>query len=365
MPNEDKPAIADTPDTSELDALAVETGVVDGTPTPEAAAPEVPVEDKPAPEEKPEGKPEEKAKTALEVVREVMAESREKAEKAEKAAAEPRPEAAGEKDTAVAEDPKKDLLTKTEWAALSDKAKARIGWLGNEVKAERKLRAELEPRAQMFDEMAGFVTATGMSQEQFVEGLNIMGWLVTDPVKAYEALKPIYENLQAHMGERLPADLQEQVDDGRIAPELAQELAFNRSQRTLLETKNTQRTQYQAELDSQHAERLRLEKNEAETRQTIAEWQARQLASDPDFKLKAQYISDRAYVMVNQEGPKTPKEILDLLDRAKGEVDKRVGGQQKRRGLNPVTVAGAGGNISREPTTPLEAARIALAAMRN
>lgn len=358
MPNEETPGIADTPDTSELDAVAVETGVVDGTPEPEPPAPDVPVEDKPAPEEKPEEKP----KTALEVVREVMAESR---EKAEKAATEAKPEVTAEKDAAVADDPKKDLLTKAEWAALSDKAKARIGWLGNEVKAERKLRAELEPRAQMFDEMAGFVTATGMSQDQFVEGLNIMGWLVTDPVKAYEALKPIYENLQAHMGERLPADLQAQVDDGRIAPELAQELAFNRSQRTLLETKNAQRTQYQTELDSQQAERLELERSEAETRQTIAEWEARQLATDPDFKLKAQYISDRAYVMLNQEGRKNPKEMLDLLDRAKGAVDKRIGGQQKRRGLNPVTVAGAGGNISREPTTALEAARIALASMRN
>jgi hypothetical protein len=347
-----------------LDALAIETGIVNDAPDP--VEKEAPAEEQ-KPEDKPEDKPVEKPQTALEAVRKVMAETLAKDERKAAEAAEAVKAAKAEPDPAKTEpsepDGKKDLLTRAEWAALSDKAKARIGWLGNEVKAERKLREDLEPRAKMFDEMANFVNSTGMSQDQFVEGLNIMGWLVTDPARAYTALKPIFQDLQGHMGELLPPDIQSQVDDGRITPEFAQQLVFERSQRTLLETKQAKQVQYQQDLDSQREATEADARRDAEVQRVITDWQNRQMSADPDFRLKAPQISDRAFVILKSEGTKTDQELLQVLDRAKGEIDKRVTGQQPRKSKTPVTVAGVGRTINREPTTALEAARIALASM--
>jgi hypothetical protein len=352
----------------ELDALAIETGVVDDTPDPAAdaaAKPDTavpdPAVDKPAPAAVPE--PEKKPESALEVVRKVMAQAREKDKPLDAAAVtdKPAPVPAAEDLEAAG---KKSLLTKAEWAGLPERAKTRIGWLGNEVKRERAAREVLEPRAQMFDEMAGFVSSTGMSHDQFVSGLNIMGWINTDPAKAYEALKPIFADLQGYMGDLLPTDLQAQVDEGRITPELAQQLTFERSERTLLEKKNSQRNQYQEQLDTQRQADNKVAESKVNTDRVIAGWQRNQVSTDPDFRYKAAQISDRAYVMVMAEQPATDEALLNLLNRAKGDVDKRIGNSQNKRAITPVNVPSAGGTVNRQPGSPLEAAKIALAAMR-
>jgi hypothetical protein len=170
------------------------------------------------------------------------------------------------------------------------------------------------------------------------------------------------------MGELLPADLQEMVDDGRTTPELAKELAFNRSQRALLEDNRAKQVQYQDQLDTQRQTTEAAAKDEADVNRILVDWQTRQMASDPDFRLKAAQISDRAYVLVKMgtpaNGGKMPHEqLLRILDQAKGEVDIRVAGQQIKRAKNPVTIPGAGGSINREPTTALEAVRLGLANM--
>lgn len=257
-------------------------------------------------------------------------------------------------------DDKSDILTEEEYRRLPPRVRKRLGRLAAEAKAERTARESLEPRARAFDQMEEFVRASGMSQEQFDNGLRIMAWTISDPAKAFEALKPIYSELQAHVGERLPQDLQEQVDDGRITPELASQLAFERSQRTLLETQAAQQRQATEQHQLMQRQQQEFEQHREAFTRAINAWDATQKQSDPDYARKQQLIVDRATIMVQNEQPQDIESLIALMNRAKKMVDRQI--PASRRQINPVNATGAPGQARPVPKSALEAVTLGLEA---
>lgn len=334
-------------------------GEIEGAaPDPEldkAPAPETPAE---APAEQPEEKPAapEKQETALDAVRRALNDSREKAERE----AEPKPDETEKEpeqndDTGNQAD-KADILTNEEFQKLPPRVRKRLGKLAADVRTERAAREALEPRAKFYDDVNNFVHSNNLTQEQFDQGLKIIALINRDPKAAYEALKPIYGNLQRHMGEILPPDLQEQVDDGRVTPELAAQLVIERSQRELLESRQAQDHERQQKQEADQA----FEQRRVMAMKVIGDWETGQKSTDPEYARKAQAITDRATIMVQSEMPATAEALLDVMNRAKAMVDKQFPGP--RRPLNPVNIASANGQLRTEPKTALEALRQGLAA---
>jgi hypothetical protein len=323
----------------------------EGAPDPEleSPAPEVPAE-QPAEPETP-AEPEKKEETALDAVRRALNTDRDKAERD----AEKKPEPAEKEPPDEAEADKADILTSEEFQKLPPRVRKRLGKLAADVKTERAAREAMEPRAKFYDDVNNFVHTNKLTQAEFDEGLKIIALINRDPKAAYEALKPIYTNLQRHMGEILPPDLQEQVDDGRVTPELAAQLVSERSQRELLESRQAQDYQQQQQQRSdQDFEQRRLT-----AVKVIGDWEAGQKSADPEYARKAQAVTDRATIMVQSEMPATAEALLDVMNRAKAAVDKQFPVQ--RRPLNPVNVPSANGNMRQEPKTALEALRQGLA----
>jgi hypothetical protein len=330
----------------------------EGAPDPEldkTPTPEIPAEQPAEPEKTAE--PEKKEESALDAVRRALNTSRDQAERdAESKPDEPAKEPEPTDDTEKEAD-KADILTSEEFQKLPPRVRKRLGKLAADVKAERAAREALEPRAKFYDDVNNFVHSNKLTQAEFDEGLKIIALINRDPKAAYEALKPIYANLQRHMGEILPPDLQEQVDDGRVTPELAAQLVAERSQRELLEARQTQDYQVQQQ---QRADQD-FEQRRLTAVKVIGDWEAGQRSADPEYARKAQAITDRATIMVQHEMPATAEALLDVMNRAKTAVDKQF--PAPRRPLNPVNVPSANGQMRQEPKTALEAARLGLASV--
>lgn len=96
-------------------------------------------------------------------------------------------------------------------------------------KNEAAIKA-LEPKAQTYDELSNWLSQQNLGKDEFANILSIGAAVRNDPFVAYEKLKPIMEQLEAIVGQRLPADLQAKVDSGVVDEQTARDLARARSE---------------------------------------------------------------------------------------------------------------------------------------
>lgn len=360
--DQEKTETTDT-STAELDQAAIDAGLVEaGSPNnPESA--EVPAgegegkTDSPPPAAAAKDEP----KSVLEAV--LQAEADRKAKEAkpvepEKAAD---PEGSDTDPDKVEKDGKKDILTREEWANLPPRAKKRMGVLAAEVKEVRGLLSELEPKAKTVDDITTYILSSGMTQAEFTDGLELMRLRKLDPAKCYAALKPIMDELAAHVGDALPADLQTEVEDGRISPEAAKQLVFERNERKLL----------QSQIESDRSRRetedinFRVQQDNATTHRAIAELEVQWNKTDPDYRIKQPEIMERVVFLLNKDGvPQSREAMVELVRGAKKTIDDRIAVRQPKRAINPVNLHGSPNVVTRQPQTALEAAQLGLAKSR-
>lgn len=355
----------EAPDTSEVDHVAIESGLVEPpAPQPAQETPQEPAEPAKEPEapkesEEDTGEP----KTPLEAVMREQARMRDRA--APRHEQEPKKEVEGEPEAEpdAKEEPKAYRLSQTEWNSLPEKAKKRIGSLVSENRVLSARVADMEPKAKTTQEIADFMHSSGISHEEFADGLQIMRLRKTDPAKAYEALKPIFNELSAYVGDMLPADLQEDVEDGRITQEAARQLVSERNQRVLLQDQLA--AQQQRERDFYAASQQKAQQNEVLSALTELEefWKR----TDPDYKIKERYLQKQlAYDFQTKGVPQGKEAALQFVKESKKSVDAdMLQLVPKRQRMNPVGVPGIAATVAKEPKTPLEAVEATLTKMRS
>ena len=108
--------------------------------------------------------------------------------------------------------------------------------------------------------------------------MEVQALLNTNPAEALKRLLPIVQELQGFTGDRLPADLQKEVDAGDMKFERAKELAQLRAQNKFGQV-NAQRTQQQLE-----AQQLAEVKRQYST--ASGEWERTKRATDPNYQPK-------------------------------------------------------------------------------
>lgn len=183
---------------------------------------------------------------------------------------------------------------------------------------------EHEPVVKAHNEIVSYCNERNVSREQFSEGLEIMGLINTDPVKALEKLNKIVGELQRFTGTTLPQDLQKRVDEGRLELADARELATSRAQAKFGERslQNHQRMRQQEQMvNMQRA-----------TTSAVNSW-AESKSSDPDFKPKKdlngpdgkfERVADKFTALLHQTDaqgnlvnkPENPQAYVALLEKA-------------------------------------------------
>lgn len=272
---------------------------------------------------------------------------------------------APEKEEGPAEEEDDEAIPEEELARLNKKTRRRVKRLLGVIEEKNGEVAALRPKAEMLDKMVAQVRDTGLDAGE-------VDWLLTkvgrnlkrDPAAAYQQLTPVYQRLQAMFGDVLPPDLEQQVKTGRITREAAQAVV---------------RSQTQATIASREAERVRQEQAAAEEarnteanvdriRGAATEWEQRQVAADPDWNLKQSEVLEKIEVELGRfargKDVLTPEIAVDIAEKAKKAVDARYARfKPKPAEVRPVTGVASTASAPK-PANAVEAAKLALAAMR-
>ena len=289
----------------------------------------------------------ERPKSSLDAVLKVLGDQRGEAEKAAEAAKEKPPVSEATKPEG------EDAKGKPEGEQRQPRhktAEQRIPELLGEVKS-------LKPKAQNWDRLQSWVTSTGMSHEEFTQAITIASLMRSDPHKAYELLAPTLEFLREQVGEVLPADLQQEVEDGQITAARAREIASRRNAEANLRRSLDERDQYAIQANEQ----MRVQGAITAIQQAASDWERAQSTSDPDWSKKASFVADKvAYLIATEGAATTPEEAVKQAARAKEMVDKALKATMPPPKPRTSTTGGAAVQTTGQPKSSLEAARLAL-----
>lgn len=216
----------------------------------------------------------------------------------------------------------------------------------------------LTSNAQNFEALSNWTRQSGLDQQEFVTGLEIMKAMKNDPAKAWEMLQPHLTGLQEFIGLKLPDDIQAKVDTGLIDEETAQELVANRNRAELLssrEQEGRQQTELQQQMQAQTAHVKAIADG-------VTTWEKNWEKTDPDYSKKKALVKATVTQLLTEEGvPATPQAAVAQAQRAREIVENNLKGILPARQSVKTIVGGSSSTVAQVPKSSLDAAKAALA----
>ena len=279
---------------------------------------------------------------------------------AKKSEAEAGKEPAAEKD--------EDFLTDDEMKALQPRVRTRISTLTRKRKEAEEAAEEYRPRAEQFDKVMSFLDSHGMSGEDMandmVRSARLSAAGVTaqerdmfdsfaeacksNPAEAYRIGKPVMDALAQFMGEQLPSDLEQEVQDGLITEQRARELASSRNRSAFEEQRSREMTQQRQQQEQQRETEAASSQASQEIAQAVNVVEAELKATDPDYATKSEEIYEQIEVLAMRAPPTTPEQGAEIMRQAYKIVSDRYSVRKGRR--DEIIPTGGGG--SQTPRTP-------------
>lgn len=195
---------------------------------------------------------------------------------------------------------------------------------------EQRIKQEFEPKAKNFDDIQRYCNDNMIDPASFSRALELQAMLSTGRGEEFlKAIQPLIEQVQGFVGDKLPADLQARVDDGKVDLDTAKELAQLRG-KSEFSRKQTERKQ---QFDAQR-EQTRMR---AEFETSAERWETEKRTGDPDYVPKkgekesdglweeTQVRFQGLFHAVTREGKPvnpiyTPADQIKLLERAYSEA---------------------------------------------
>tara|TARA_R110002020_G_scaffold73888_1_gene189479 strand:+ start:4675 stop:5682 length:1008 start_codon:yes stop_codon:yes gene_type:complete len=203
-------------------------------------------------------------------------------------------------------------------------------------------RAEARQEADKGRPIVEFMEKNDIPQEDADVILGLAAQLRQGDFAGFlRSVEPYVDLAKQYTGAKLPADLEKQVRQGFVSPDVAKELAQRRG--------DEQRYQQNAQrADARRQTEVRELRGQT-IRNTINTWEASTKASDPDWDIKQDQVRRNAQALMQEFGaPKTPEEALQCVKVAYEETNKQVG--KFRPTLKPTQKVPSGSN--QPSTTP-------------
>lgn len=181
-----------------------------------------------------------------------------------------------------------------------------------------KERDALQEPARQFQQIETFMQANGLSADEVAEGYEVMALLkrgdAASFAKALEWFEPRVQYLREQVGAVLPADLQQQVEDGFLDEDIAKELAESRAKLKLTDAERERA----AERDAEAARATEAAQVGQRMAQAVNSWEEQIKATDPDYAKKSEMVETFARSMVQQNGkpPANEQEAVALVKAA-------------------------------------------------
>jgi hypothetical protein len=223
----------------------------------------------------------------------------------------------------------------------------------NKYKAQM---AEYEGDAKQYRDIQSFMQQHNLTAEDVANSLQMLAKMRSGtPAEAYELLQGRMEEIAIAAGKKLPADLEEKVDQGYIDRDTASEL----HQARVNAERQAQSAQSQLEQRSQqeaHAQVVAMAN-------AVSAWEVSTKATDPDYDLKADLVKDRVRAQIAANGmPKTKEDAVKLSKDAYDQVTQAL--LRVRGDKQPMRTAVGGktnGSAAPEPKSLLDVIRRASA----
>ena len=225
---------------------------------------------------------------------------------------------------------------------------------------------ELEPKAQTYDELSGWLKENQLGKDDFAQLLAIGSAVRNDPIEAYKLLQPIMEQLETLVGERLPQDLQQAVANGQITEDAAKQIAKSRGEASVYKGRAETLQRRDAETREQRDREQQERHAETIVQGVVAHvdsWAKR----DPDAERKRPFVEEgienelRRRDM-NGTPPRNSEEAAEIVRAVVKSVDDRFRSlmptPKPKVGILPQTGAPQTGTAM--PKSSLEAAQLAL-----
>lgn len=215
---------------------------------------------------------------------------------------------------------------------------------------------EYEADAKQYRDIQGFMQANGLTAEEVAQSLETLAKMKSgDPATAYELMQERMEALAVQSGKKLPAELEEKVEQGYIDRDTALELYKRQAD-----------AERKAEAASMQLERQSAQDQNAQVHamaSAVSAWEQSTKATDPDFDLKAELVKDRVRAHVAQHGmPRTTDAALRMSKDAYDTVTQTL--LRVRGDKTPMRTAVGGktnGSAAPEPKSLLDVVRRASA----
>ena len=231
----------------------------------------------------------------------------------------------------------------------------------NEVRAEL---ARIAPDLAAHRQFRGYLERANLDADDVNNLLGVGANLRAGNWEAFlKGVMPYVQTAQEALGQRLPKDLQDQVDEGALTQAAAAELV--RARFTVARAEGQVR-QTEAQQTAQQAEARRVSITTA-----VDNWEANVRSRDPDYAEKADAVRRFSQALILERGPpRNAEEAVSLASAALSEANatfgKRVAKTAQPRATRPTpgSVNGSTHVAVQEPKSMMEAAMIGLRAAR-
>ena len=261
------------------------------------------------------------------------------------------------------EDDLTDEVTDEELNSYKPKTQRRMRQLLDQRDEARQAIETLKPAAERMQQITEYVEKAGLDSQEVNSGFEIMRLMKQDPVKALEALTPYWQALNQAVGNVLPDELQNEVQEGRISEERARELSQTRSREALARKASEEAAQRAAEIQT----RQTVEATAHAAQSAVSEWERKWSSNDPDYQAKQARVMEKIELTLarrTREGKAMPtaQEAVQLsqaaLDAVNAELKPFLG---KRQAIDPpVSAGGAATDAHPVPQNTMDAIDMAL-----
>lgn len=195
----------------------------------------------------------------------------------------------------------------------------------------KAFETQLQPLRQSAEKLtaiSGFVNGNGISEDEFVEGLQIMAALKTNPLEAARLLAPHLAQLQKFTGEgELPKELEDRVQAGELSEAGAREIVRSRVEAQIAQAR-VQRVQ-------QEQQHVHVQQNISSAGNAVSAWEANISKTDPDYAKKQPLVLRLIQSEAKHSQPKTPTEAVALAQRCYADVNKHFAVQAPKPATKP------------------------------
>ncbi len=204
---------------------------------------------------------------------------------------------------------------------------------------------ELTPLAERAKSIDGYCQKYGISGEEFNTVLELTALTHVNPSEALKSLRAYVDTLEVSLGNKLPDDLQKEVDDGALSMVRAKELTNARIKNQGLEH-TTKRSEAQVAQERQAA-----------ITGAVNAWDSQKRTTDVAYDKKYPLIEKAFVAECTLNPPRTPQEAVLLAEKAYKTVNDALGSLTPkppvRRVLRP-NGSVTKGSIEIKPGMPLK-----------